>query len=130
MLEEDPDVVAWWGSQIECASAIARLHRDGVLTAEEEEAARNGLAEFRQSWFEVQPGESLREQALRLRPAHIAFGRNGGQEIEAQLRAKCTRGSRKNGRKTLCSIWLRLNGNPPTSRRFRSKDERRGSKRG
>ncbi len=71
MLEEDPDVVAWWGSQIECASAIARLHRDGVLTAEEEEAARNGLAEFRQSWFEVQPGESLREQALRLLRVHV-----------------------------------------------------------
>jgi predicted nucleic acid-binding protein len=67
---EDPDVVAWWGSSIECASAIARLHRDGHLSAPDERLAREILDEFRQGWFEVQPGESVRVQALRLLRVH------------------------------------------------------------
>lgn len=67
---EDPELVVWWGSAIECASAIARLHRDGHLTLEEESAARELLGVLRRSWFEVQPGEGVREQALRLLRLH------------------------------------------------------------
>ena len=67
---EDPELVVWWGSSIECASAIARLHRDGRLSAEEEGAARELLDALRRSWFEMQPGDSVREQALRLLRLH------------------------------------------------------------
>ncbi|MBA2291776.1 MAG: type II toxin-antitoxin system VapC family toxin [Gemmatimonadales bacterium] len=67
---EDAEMVVWWGSAIECSSAIARLHRDGLLTAGEERAARNLLDLLRRSWYEVQPGDGVREQALRLLRVH------------------------------------------------------------
>ncbi len=70
MYEEDPELVVWWGSPVECASAFARLRRDGILSWEEEEAARSILAVLRDAWYEVQPGEGLRQQALRLLMLH------------------------------------------------------------
>lgn len=70
LLTDDPEVVVWWGSAIECASAIARLHRDEVLSAPAATRARAVLATLRASWFEVQPGDAVREQALRLLRLH------------------------------------------------------------
>ncbi len=70
LLEEDDEIVAWWASSIECASAIARLHRDGQLNASAVRDARALLDMLRKSWFEVQPGDAIREQALRLLRVH------------------------------------------------------------
>jgi hypothetical protein len=67
---EDPELVAWWGSAVECASAIARLRREGHLTAVEEAQARTLLSALKASWFEVQPGDAVREQALRILRLH------------------------------------------------------------
>lgn len=69
-LEEDDELVVWWGSSVECASVIARLHRDGHLSAPAERDARSLLDVLRKSWFEVQPGDAVREQALRLLRVH------------------------------------------------------------
>lgn len=69
-IAEDAELVVWWGSAIECASAVARLHRDGHLSDKQEHTARELLAVLRQSWFEMQPGEGIREQALRLLRFH------------------------------------------------------------
>ena len=69
-LEEDDELVVWWGSAVECASAIARLHRDGHLSAAAERDARSLLDVLRKSWFEVQPGDAVREQAMRLLRVH------------------------------------------------------------
>ena len=70
MLAKDREMVVWWGSSIECASAIARLHRERHLTDQDERLATETLAVLRRSWFEVQPGESIREQAVRLLRLH------------------------------------------------------------
>jgi predicted nucleic acid-binding protein len=67
---EDAEMVVWWGSSIECASAIARLHREDHLTAAEERAARALLASLGASWFEIQPGSGLRDQAMRVLRLH------------------------------------------------------------
>jgi hypothetical protein len=67
---EDGELVVWWGSAIECASAIARLHRDGQLTTAEEARARGLLMALKASWFEVQPGDAVREQAFRILRLH------------------------------------------------------------
>jgi predicted nucleic acid-binding protein len=69
-LDEDPELVVWWGSPVECASAFARLHRDGHLTRADEERARELLGSLRASWYEIQPGDAVREQALRLLRLH------------------------------------------------------------
>ena len=66
----DPEIVAWWGSSIECASAIARLHREDRLTVAEDRQARSLLTMLSASWFEVQPGDAVRAQALRLLRLH------------------------------------------------------------
>jgi hypothetical protein len=60
----------WWGSTIECASAIARLHRENHLTDEEELTVRGLLSTLQSSWFEMQAGETLRDLALRLLRLH------------------------------------------------------------
>jgi predicted nucleic acid-binding protein len=69
-LAEDAEVVVWWNSQVECASAVARLERDGYLSATDEAAARGLLDALQRSWFEVQPGDGVRDQALRLLRLH------------------------------------------------------------
>lgn len=66
----DAEMVVWWGSTIECASAIARLHRDGHLTTTAERTARTLLAELSSSWYEIQPGAAIRDQAMRLLRLH------------------------------------------------------------
>jgi len=70
LLDEDGELVVWWGSAIECASAVARLHREGLLAAAAERDARSLLDALRGSWFEVQPGDAVREQSLRLLRLH------------------------------------------------------------
>ena len=70
LLGEDKELVVWWGSLVECASGIARLHRDGQLTAAEAARARSLLLAVKSSWFEVQPGDAVREQALRVLRVH------------------------------------------------------------
>ncbi len=66
----DPELVVWWASAVECASAIARLHRERLLTGAEESEARALLESLRRSWYEVQPGDNVRAQALRLLRLH------------------------------------------------------------
>ncbi len=70
MVAQDPEMIVWWGSGIECASAIARLYREEQLTAKEDRAARAFLNALSASWFEIQPGNSVRDQALRVLRLH------------------------------------------------------------
>jgi predicted nucleic acid-binding protein len=68
--EQDPDLVVWWGSPVECASAFARLRRDGILDPDDEHLALSILAALQDAWYEIQPGDGLRTQALRLLRLH------------------------------------------------------------
>ncbi len=70
LVADDGELMVWWGSSIECASAIARLHRDGQLSTPEERVARAMLAELSTAWYEIQPGTSVRDQAMRLLRIH------------------------------------------------------------
>lgn len=70
LLDSDPGIVAWWGSVIECWSAFARRRREGLLTAQDEDAARTVLERLRAAWEEIQPGEEVRRHAGRLLRIH------------------------------------------------------------
>lgn len=70
LLEEDPDVVIWWATTVECASALARLRREGILTEAEEAAATARLESLRRGWYEMLPGDAVRAQALRALRLH------------------------------------------------------------
>ncbi len=66
----DAGVLAWWGTRVECASAIARLERENKLQPRSASAARGRLQRFAVTWQEVQPSELLRDHALRFLRVH------------------------------------------------------------
>ncbi|MBX3319527.1 MAG: type II toxin-antitoxin system VapC family toxin [Nitrospira sp.] len=75
LVQADQSMVAWWGSPIECLSALARLRRDETLSVDEEAQAHTVLRALMAGWTEVEPSEPVREQAarvLRLHPLRAA----------------------------------------------------------
>ncbi len=66
----DDSIFVWWGTQIECASAIARLEREAALTPEAAGEAYRRLGGFAADWNVVGPGEAVREAAQRLLRVH------------------------------------------------------------
>lgn len=70
LLRRGPQVVTWWGSSVECASALHRLGRTGELGGARLFEALARLAEHAASWIEVQPSERLRQRAGRLLGVH------------------------------------------------------------
>jgi predicted nucleic acid-binding protein len=70
LLREDAGMVVWWGSVVECWSALARLRREGLLSVEEEDRARGVLALLQEAWVEIQPQEAVRALAGRLLRVH------------------------------------------------------------
>lgn len=68
--EEDPAIAAWWGTVVECYSALFRLRRQGDLSASEADLARQGVMRLAERWSEVLPSHELREQALRALGLH------------------------------------------------------------
>ncbi len=65
-----PNVVVWWGTAVECESAIARLERAGEVTPEESAHARQRLSEAEAGWTEVEPSRAVRSAARRLLRFH------------------------------------------------------------
>lgn len=66
----DPSVLVWWTTDVECASAIARLEREGALDAAAADHAFAGLRRLAESWHLVEPGEAVREAAVRFLRVH------------------------------------------------------------
>ena len=67
---QESEVVVWWGTPVECASAIARLERDDALTATEASTAFARLDALAASWLQVEPTDEIRETARRLLRVH------------------------------------------------------------
>lgn len=68
--EEDPRLGVWWASPIECASAFSRMRREGTIALAEEEEARAVLSALSERWYEIQPSETVRLNAIRLLRLH------------------------------------------------------------
>ncbi len=69
-LERDPQLVAWWGTEIECVSAVSRRERDGALDAQSMVGAIDRLNALSRVWTEVVPGQRVRQVAVRLLRVH------------------------------------------------------------
>jgi len=69
-LEADPDLIVWWGTSLECASALERRAREGVLGETPRARAFDRLQALRTAWTEVEPTAEVRTQALRLLRIH------------------------------------------------------------
>jgi predicted nucleic acid-binding protein len=66
---EQPAMV-WWATLVECASAIARLEREGSLTAGQATESFGRLDALRASWIEIEAGDEVREVARRMLRVH------------------------------------------------------------
>jgi predicted nucleic acid-binding protein len=69
-LAEDAGIVTWWGTRIECTSAIARLERAASLTPRQASQAVEVLRALASGWNEILPAELVREAACRLLRVH------------------------------------------------------------
>lgn len=69
-LRDDADLVVWWGTTVECASAIARLERLGKKTASVIQDYRKDLMALASAWQEIQPADAVKELSLRLIRVH------------------------------------------------------------
>ena len=70
VLKQDSDMVVWWGTSVECASALARLGREGLVPDRDVDRARDLLQTLTSSWTEVLPTDSVREHAGRILLRH------------------------------------------------------------
>ncbi len=70
LVKEDQDLVVWWSSGLECASAIRRRERDGTLTSDAVTHSLKRLDSLAAIWSEILPGNELRSHATRLLATH------------------------------------------------------------
>ena len=69
LYRKDPEIVTWWGTEIECVSAISRVERDGAPGGAVDRAIAR-LDGLKRAWHEIQPLEPVREAARRLLRVH------------------------------------------------------------
>jgi predicted nucleic acid-binding protein len=89
-LDEDPVIAAWWGTRIECTSAIARLDREQVVGPSQLADANRRLAALAASWQEIQPTEPVRRIAERLLRVHVLRAADALQLAAAVTAADAT----------------------------------------
>lgn len=70
LLDRDPAIVSWWGTSVECASAIARLEREAGIDRAAARALQRRVAEAAREWSEVPAIDDVRTQAVRLLQMH------------------------------------------------------------
>ncbi len=70
LARRDPDMLVWWGTEVECASALARLERAAALDAAGVARAFDRLKRLADGWHEIEPSEIVRDSALRFLRVH------------------------------------------------------------
>ena len=76
LMRGDPSVVVWWATPVECASALARRYREGLLAARQLEVFLRSIREAGEDWQVVEQGAAIRDAAMRLLMVHPM--RSGG----------------------------------------------------
>ncbi len=70
LYRQDPVMLVWWGSEMECVSALSRLERQGALSPDTLAQAFERVRALKSMWHEIQPLEILKETAIRLLRVH------------------------------------------------------------
>ena len=70
LVADDPDMVVWWASPVECGSAVHRLRREGMFTPAEAAQVLSRLAAALDAANVVEPGDEMCARALRLLAVH------------------------------------------------------------
>ena len=103
LLRADRDVLTWWGSRVEAASALSRLGREGALEGDRLAASFARMDALARAWDEVLPTDSVREQAVRLLRVHPLRGADA-----LQLAAAVVASEHRPGTLQLVTLDLRL----------------------
>jgi len=75
LLQSDTVMLVWWGTSVECGSALARLERERLLAPTDVVTALTRLLALADAWNEVLPHVRVRttaERLLRLHPLRAA----------------------------------------------------------
>jgi predicted nucleic acid-binding protein len=88
LANRDSDLLVWWGSQVECASALARLERGALLDGKGAASAFDRLKQLANGWHEIEPSEIIRENALRFLRVHPLSGADALQLAAAFIAAE------------------------------------------
>jgi predicted nucleic acid-binding protein len=70
LFRDEQSVAVWWGTEVECASAVARLERMGQLTSAETNEVFEQLRELALTWHFIDPVETIRVSAKRFLRVH------------------------------------------------------------
>jgi len=85
---DDPEMVVWWASPVECGSALHRLRREGVFTPAAPAQVLVRLTQALDAANVVQPGDGLCATALRLLATHPLRAADALQLAAAMLWAR------------------------------------------
>jgi len=70
LLVGEPGMITWWGTPVECASAVSRLEREGYLSPQAATEALGRLDAMARHWHRIEPVEAVLETARRLLRVH------------------------------------------------------------
>jgi len=70
LLDEDSGMAIWWGTPVECFSALARRLREGSLGSSGLADAKDVLRSLESSWYLVRPSQRVQQHAIRLMFGH------------------------------------------------------------
>jgi hypothetical protein len=63
-------MAAWWGTRVECMSALTRKKREGKLEWYEVDQCKRVLDGLVRTWSQIRPSDSLRDMAEALIRVH------------------------------------------------------------
>jgi uncharacterized protein len=88
LASSDPAMLVWWATEVECASAIARLEREGALDPFDANEAFDRLKRAADGWHEVDPSDAVREAAVRFLRARASAARRRCAPARRRLRGR------------------------------------------
>ena len=70
LAKQDSTMLVWWGSEVECASALAGIERDGALDPRDAARVFERLRQLSGAWQEIEPSDVIRQAAIRFLRVH------------------------------------------------------------
>jgi predicted nucleic acid-binding protein len=70
LLLGEPGIIAWWGTSVECASALSRLEREGQLSPQTATESFQRLDALARYWHRIDPVDAVLETARRFLRVH------------------------------------------------------------
>lgn len=70
LAKQDSTLLVWWGSEVECASTLARIERDGALDPRDAARVFERLRQLSGVWHEIEPSDVIRQAAIRFLRVH------------------------------------------------------------